>query len=433
MKWMEEVKSGGEMGKAIRGRSARPCDGCGRERARWYCGADEAYLCDSCDRSIHSANAVARRHERVRFYGNQVQEPLLEFLGSGAMSKRRRSSRPHPQLKAKVKEEMESPSAPVPVPQNLQLELDDHEDELLPQVPIFLPAPAAQQFGILQETPTGDFQESVKMKSCDFNFSSSKESNCEPVVVPESDLHQFLDSETDLFALDIDMDMESIIGQGLGEDGLGVLRDFDDFARDVKEEEEDRSDDHGSTDKIVKLEEAEPDQSWDTIEINIDYDEEETEGINMTRTPDRPDERAHCKIELDLGSNLGEAEKKISLKLNYEDVLIAWSDRGSLWAPYDDCTSDMGGYHSNVEVGVVPDMGLNGTHVGGMVGMINCGAEQEFRRHGGREARVLRYREKRRTRLFSKKIRYEVRKLNAEKRPRMKGRFVKRTSDMSPD
>lgn len=47
---------------------------------------------------------------------------------------------------------------------------------------------------------------------------------------------------------------------------------------------------------------------------------------------------------------------------------------------------------------------------------------------GGREARVSRYREKRRTRLFSKKIRYEVRKLNAEKRPRMKGRFVKRES-----
>jgi hypothetical protein len=47
---------------------------------------------------------------------------------------------------------------------------------------------------------------------------------------------------------------------------------------------------------------------------------------------------------------------------------------------------------------------------------------------GEREARVSRYREKRRTRLFAKKIRYEVRKLNAEKRPRMKGRFVKRSS-----
>jgi len=61
---------------------------------------------------------------------------------------------------------------------------------------------------------------------------------------------------------------------------------------------------------------------------------------------------------------------------------------------------------------------IGGMLVGGQGGMGD----------GGREARVSRYREKRRTRLFSKKIRYEVRKLNAEKRPRMKGRFVKRSS-----
>ncbi|EEF42285.1 hypothetical protein RCOM_1709850 [Ricinus communis] len=45
-----------------------------------------------------------------------------------------------------------------------------------------------------------------------------------------------------------------------------------------------------------------------------------------------------------------------------------------------------------------------------------------------REASVLRYKEKRQTRLFSKKIRYQVRKLNADKRPRLKGRFIKRSS-----
>lgn len=41
---------------------------------------------------------------------------------------------------------------------------------------------------------------------------------------------------------------------------------------------------------------------------------------------------------------------------------------------------------------------------------------------GMREAIVLRYKEKRRNRLFSnsKKIRYQVRKLNADQRPRMK-------------
>lgn len=37
-----------------------------------------------------------------------------------------------------------------------------------------------------------------------------------------------------------------------------------------------------------------------------------------------------------------------------------------------------------------------------------------------REASVLRYKEKRHSRLFSKRIRYEVRKLNAQKRPRIK-------------
>ncbi|KAL4564858.1 hypothetical protein LXL04_028931 [Taraxacum kok-saghyz] len=44
-----------------------------------------------------------------------------------------------------------------------------------------------------------------------------------------------------------------------------------------------------------------------------------------------------------------------------------------------------------------------------------------------REARVLRYREKRKNRRFEKTIRYASRKAYAETRPRIKGRFAKRT------
>lgn len=44
----------------------------------------------------------------------------------------------------------------------------------------------------------------------------------------------------------------------------------------------------------------------------------------------------------------------------------------------------------------------------------------EEERNMRREASVLRYKEKRQNRLFSKKIRYQVRKLNADKRPRFK-------------
>ncbi|KAG9137456.1 hypothetical protein Leryth_019879 [Lithospermum erythrorhizon] len=45
-----------------------------------------------------------------------------------------------------------------------------------------------------------------------------------------------------------------------------------------------------------------------------------------------------------------------------------------------------------------------------------------------REARVLRYREKKKNRKFEKTIRYASRKAYAEKRPRVKGRFAKRTN-----
>ena len=50
---------------AMGGKTARACDGCLRKRAGWYCAADDAFLCQGCDTSVHSANQLARRHERV--------------------------------------------------------------------------------------------------------------------------------------------------------------------------------------------------------------------------------------------------------------------------------------------------------------------------------------------------------------------------------
>lgn len=65
-------------------------------------------------------------------------------------------------------------------------------------------------------------------------------------------------------------------------------------------------------------------------------------------------------------------------------------------------------------MGLVPDMEMESLP----------GGEDADDGGPGREARVLRYKEKRRSRLFSKTIRYEVRKLNAERRPRMKVRLI---------
>ncbi|CAA0808414.1 Zinc finger protein CONSTANS-LIKE 10 [Striga hermonthica] len=41
------------------------CDFCGEQRSMVYCRSDSASLCLSCDRNVHSANALSKRHLRT--------------------------------------------------------------------------------------------------------------------------------------------------------------------------------------------------------------------------------------------------------------------------------------------------------------------------------------------------------------------------------
>ncbi|RCV07247.1 hypothetical protein SETIT_1G228800v2 [Setaria italica] len=77
---------------------------------------------------------------------------------------------------------------------------------------------------------------------------------------------------------------------------------------------------------------------------------------------------------------------------------------------------------SSSEVAVVPDALAAG---GPAVPVVSRGKE--------REARLMRYREKRKNRRFDKTIRYASRKAYAETRPRIKGRFAKRCSAEAED
>ncbi|KHN17564.1 Zinc finger protein CONSTANS-LIKE 5 [Glycine soja] len=94
---------------------------------------------------------------------------------------------------------------------------------------------------------------------------------------------------------------------------------------------------------------------------------------------------------------------------------------------------------SSLDVGVVPDgntvsdmsysFGRNSSDSSGIVVVSGNSVGQGATQLCGmdREARVLRYREKRKNRKFEKTIRYASRKAYAETRPRIKGRFAKRT------
>ncbi|KAH9622973.1 hypothetical protein KSS87_014395 [Heliosperma pusillum] len=129
---------------------------------------------------------------------------------------------------------------------------------------------------------------------------------------------------------------------------------------------------------------------------------------NSAVTP-KPSYNSKIKEELTPNAKLSSKENSVSLsetqpgaglflKLNYEEVLDSWSDKGSLFSG-----------------------DFSGSEFSGMGASARLAQIDLFSENGAlREASVQRYKEKRQTRLFSKKIRYHVRKVNADQRPRMK-------------
>uniref|UniRef100_A0A0D9WPH9 CCT domain-containing protein n=1 Tax=Leersia perrieri TaxID=77586 RepID=A0A0D9WPH9_9ORYZ len=53
------------------------CNFCGEQRSMIYCRSDAASLCLSCDRNVHSANALSRRHTRTLLCDKCVSQPAM--------------------------------------------------------------------------------------------------------------------------------------------------------------------------------------------------------------------------------------------------------------------------------------------------------------------------------------------------------------------
>ncbi|XP_047159733.1 zinc finger protein CONSTANS-LIKE 16-like [Vigna umbellata] len=345
------MSSNKNMGKTVGAKTARACDGCIRNRARWYCAADDAFLCQACDSSVHSANPLARRHHRVRL-------KIISHINSGndlssGMSNSRVPSwhkgftkKPRtPRHGRHTNKGVKSPFNVVPEACPQETIWNSHEestDQLLYRVPA---------------TPSSE--QGVSMTD-------------ERKVV-------FLGCESAIEIAEFSADVESLLGKGLESEFVGMEELGLVGAKEVEEH--------------VKVEE-------EALELD--------------------------KNQQVLKENYQLKKKILLLQLDYEAVISAWTTQKSPWT-----------------TGAKPNLGTQQfwPHFMGTCGVEFCHLRGELGElsgchstmgDDGREARVLRYREKRRKRLFSKKVRYEVRKMNAEKRPRMKGRFVKRSCIATP-
>ncbi|KAM4131694.1 hypothetical protein ACJW30_01G194500 [Castanea mollissima] len=118
-------------------------------------------------------------------------------------------------------------------------------------------------------------------------------------------------------------------------------------------------------------------------------------------------------------------QQNFQLGLDYESSKAAYSYNGSISHSVS---------VSSMDVGVVPESTMSDisiSHSRPPKGTIDLFSGSTIQIPAqltplDREARVLRYREKKKTRKFEKTIRYASRKAYAETRPRIKGRFAKR-------
>ncbi|PIN11354.1 GATA-4/5/6 transcription factor [Handroanthus impetiginosus] len=377
--------SEGKTANALGGKTARACDSCLVKRARWFCAADDAFLCQSCDASVHSANQLASRHERIRLETTSFKATKVNSSTPAwhqGFTKKARTPRHSKSTRLQPPANHPLPLVPEINAEDLFVE-ENEELDLLHRVPVF--EPFGHEFG-------SEILKGVDGDDHDLNLE-------ELLSTCDEDLAEFA---ADVESLLGTTGTEEASGCGINEE-IGIDEHLD--GKKVKVEED-------CDDEVQAVIACHFDPALD-MELNWNFDN----ASSMTgETGDEIKKEAAVETTSNIDSgHESQVKKRLLLRLNYEAAIAAWATQGSPW------TNGVRPRFDDLDEFMVACMGEGSHPCGGVCG--RSGAND-----AGREAKVSRYREKRRTRLFSKKIRYQVRKLNAEKRPRMKGRFVKRTT-----
>jgi hypothetical protein len=287
-------------------RTARACDGCMRRRARWHCAADDAYLCQACDASVHSANALARRHHRVRLPSASSSSSTAatsslprvdpdEPAWLHGLKRRPRTPRSKPGMTSKQAaraatlaavpdlEAEDSGSGIVGENDDARGQEEVYDEDLLYQVPVFDPMLAE----LYNPVPAEEDAEHLEQKppACCFASLADQQppSECASGMV---DGFSGFDVVPDMELASFAADMESLLMGGVDEG-------FDD---------------------LRFLDEEKPQMNLD---FDMDFDDQTVAPVPELQHEDRKRKRS---------------DSEMILKLDYEGVIDSWSrDGGSPW------------------------------------------------------------------------------------------------------
>nr|BAQ21305.1 Constans/Heading date 1 [Miscanthus sinensis]BAQ21306.1 Constans/Heading date 1 [Miscanthus sinensis]BAQ21364.1 homolog of Constans/Heading date 1 [Miscanthus sinensis] len=350
---------------------ARSCDGCRGAPSVVYCHADAAYLCASCDARVHAANHVASRHERVRVCEACERAPAVLACRAEAAA-----------LCAVCDVQVHSANPLA------------GRHQRVPVLPLPVAAiPAASAFAEAAATAVavGDKEEEVDswllLTNTKDPVSDNNNCNC-------SSDNNNISSNTSTFYADVD-EYFDLVG-------------YNSYC-----------DNHiNSNPKQYGMQEQQQQQ----LLLQKEFEEKEGSEYLVPSDVAMANEQQQQS-----GYGVLGAEQAASMTAGV--------------SAYTDSISNSISFSSSMEVGIVPDnmaatdMPNSGILLtpAGAISLFSSGPSLQMPFHltsMDREARVLRYKEKKKSRKFEKTIRYATRKTYAEARPRIKGRFAKRSSDM---
>lgn len=310
---------------ALGARTARACESCLKVRARWYCAADDAFLCHSCDNMVHSANQLASRHERVKLQtaSSKVNHPLNPHHNnnnnnnkvswhSGFTRKARtprhnnnnnnnkrllvqqqqQQQQQRQQQKTFQEEEevfFDNTISLLPLVPELGSEEpllnDETEEQLLCRVPVF----DVELCGIYNEVK-GEEEEAFDLD----NFPSDMD-----LAEFAADVENLLDGKEE----EDDDEIDAYVNGVGAKDAMVKVKDEEELV------------DACNLESILDINSSVAFNNWDIVESESSPAQE-------------------CKV--------GNIKKDMFLRLNYEDVITAWASQGSPWTTgtppnFDDC------------------------------------------------------------------------------------------------
>ncbi|XP_008230340.1 PREDICTED: zinc finger protein CONSTANS-LIKE 2 [Prunus mume] len=353
-------------GAATTNNWARVCDTCRSAACTVYCRADSAYLCSGCDATIHAANRVASRHERVWVCEACEQAPAAFLCKADAASL------------------------------CTACDADIHSAN-----------PLARRH---QRVPI------LPISGCLYGPQATDPGGIEVGSAAAETEDGFLSQEGD----------ETIDEEDEDEAASWLL------LNPMKNNNNNCNNNNNQSNGFFFG--VEVDEYLDLVEYNSSCGDQNQFTDHHQHNQQQEQQQQHYGVPVPHKNYGGDSVVPVQMQkqsfhqlgLEYESSKAAYSYNGSL-----SNTVSV----SSMDVGVVPDSTMSDisiSHPRTPKGTIDLFSGPPIQMPSqlsplDREARVLRYREKKKTRKFEKTIRYASRKAYAETRPRIKGRFAKRT------